>query len=69
MKVTERYSSPICHKGGVRYLLNGCGDAAATLKTSNHRELNIVAPKGGRAEMGVLEIVYERDLRTEQKPG
>ena len=63
MKVTERYSSPICLDGVVRYLLNGCGDAAATLKTSNHRELNIVAPEGGRAEMGVLEIVYERDCK------
>lgn len=70
MKVTERFSTPIyLHKGGVRYLLNGCGDVAATLKTSNHRELNIVAPEGGRAEMGVIEIEYERDLRTEQKPG
>ena len=32
---------------------------AATLKTSNHRELNIIAPEGGRGEMGILEIVYE----------
>lgn len=61
MKVTERYSSPICQGGVVRHLLNGCGDAASTLKTSSHRELNIVAPEGGRAQMGVLEIVYERD--------
>lgn len=61
MKVTKRFSSPIHHKREVRYLLNGCEDVASTLKTSNHRELNIVAPEGGRAEMGVLEIVYERD--------
>ena len=53
MKVTNKFSSPIIHKGGVRYLLNGCGDVAATLKTSNHRELNIIAPEGGRGEMGV----------------
>lgn len=31
---------------------------ASTIKTSNHRELNIVAPKGGRGEMGVL-VIYE----------
>lgn len=26
-------------------------DVASTIKTSNHRELNIVAPKGGRGEI------------------
>lgn len=35
-----------------------CGGVASTIKTSNHRELNIVAPKGGRGEMGVL-VIYE----------
>lgn len=59
MKVTTRISSPIIYRGGERYLLNGCGDVAATLKTSNHRAMNIVAPEGGRGEMGILEIVYE----------
>lgn len=59
MKITERISSPIPYRGGVRYLLNGCGDVASTLMTSNHREGNIIAPEGGRREMGVLEIVYE----------
>ena len=34
------------------------GGVASTIKTSNHRELNIVAPKGGRGEMGVL-VIYE----------
>ena len=33
-----------------------CGGVASTIKTSNHRELNIVAPKGGRGEMGVVVI-------------
>ena len=61
MNVTDKFSSPIIFKGGARYLLNGCGDVAATLKTSNHRELNIIAPEGGRGEMGVLEVKYERD--------
>ena len=32
------------------------GGVASTIKTSNHRELNIVAPKGGRGEMGVMVI-------------
>ena len=36
----------------------GGGGVASTIKTSNHRELNIVAPKGGRGEMGVL-VIYE----------
>ena len=35
-----------------------CWVVASTIKTSNHRELNIVAPKGGRGEMGVL-VIYE----------
>lgn len=35
-----------------------CGGVASTIKTSNHMELNIVAPKGGRGEMGVL-VIYE----------
>ena len=35
-----------------------CGGVASTIKTSNHSELNIVAPKGGRGEMGVL-VIYE----------
>ena len=60
MKITKKFSSPIPFKGGVKILLNGCGESAATLKTSNHRELNIVAPEGGRAEMGIIEIIYER---------
>lgn len=47
--------------GGVRYLLNGCGDVASTLTTGHHRGMNIVAPKGGHKEMGVLEIVYETE--------
>ena len=69
MRITSKFSSPIIFRGGIRYLLNGCGDVAATLKTSNHRELNIIAPEGGRGEMGILEIIYERDLRIEQKQG
>lgn len=36
----------------------GGGVVASTIKTSNHRELNIVAPKGGRGEMVVL-LIYE----------
>ena len=67
MKVTDKFSSPIVIKGGVKYLLNGCGDVASTLTTGHHRGMNIVAPKGGHKEMGVLEVLYERDLRTEQK--
>ena len=59
MKITDKISSPIQYRGGERYLLNGCGDVAATLKTSNHRELNIIAPEGGRGEMGILELLYE----------
>ena len=43
----------------VRKVINGAvGGVASTIKTSNHRELNIVAPKGGRGEMGVL-VIYE----------
>ena len=67
MKVTERLSSPIISNEKILYLLNGCEDWASTLKTSHHREFNIVAPEGGRAEMGIIEVIYERDLRTEQK--
>lgn len=59
MKATEKISNPIPFRGGQRYLLNGCGDNASTLKTSNHRELNIIAPEGGRGEMGILEVIYE----------
>ena len=33
-------------------------EVASTIKTSNHRELNIVAPKGGSGEMVVL-LIYE----------
>ena len=58
MKITTKISSPIAFDGGQRYLLNGCDDMAATLKTSNHRELNITAPEGGRGEMGIIEIIY-----------
>jgi hypothetical protein len=58
MKITDKFSSPIPFKEGVRYLLNGCGDVASTILTSNHREGNITHPEGGRREMGVLEIVY-----------
>ena len=39
-------------------LCASAGGVASTIKTSNHRELNIVAPKGGRGEMGVL-VIYE----------
>lgn len=61
MKITDKFSSPIPFEGGgVRYLLNGCGDVASTLTTGHHRGMNIVAPKGGHKEMGVLEIVYEQ---------
>ena len=60
MKITNKFSSPIPFEGGVRYLLNGCGDVASTLTTGHHRGMNIVAPKGGHKEMGVLEIVYEQ---------
>lgn len=59
MKITNKFSSLIPYEGGERYLLNGCGDVAATLKTSNHRELNIIAPEGGRGEMGIIEVIYE----------
>lgn len=42
-----------------RRVINGAvGGVASTIKTSNHRELNIVALKGGRGEMGVL-VIYE----------
>ena len=58
MKITDRFSSPIPTRGGEMYLLNGCGDVASTILTSNHREGNITHPEGGRREMGVLEIVY-----------
>jgi hypothetical protein len=62
MKITDKFSSPIPFRGGIRYLLNGCGDVASTLLTSNHRAGNITHPEGGRREMGVLEIVYEQDV-------
>ena len=43
----------------VRKVINGAvGGVASTIKTSNHRELNIVAPKGGCGEMVVL-LIYE----------
>jgi hypothetical protein len=58
MKITDRFSSPIPTREGQMYLLNGCGDVASTILTSNHREGNITHPEGGRREMGVLEIVY-----------
>lgn len=59
MKITERFSSPIPYRGGEMYLLNGCGDVASTLTTGHHRGMNIIAPKGGHKEMGILEIRYE----------
>lgn len=65
MKITDRFSSPIPTRGGKMYLLNGCGDVASTILTSNHREGNITHPEGGRREMGVLEIRYERSIRSE----
>lgn len=58
MKITDRFSLPISNRGGQMYLLNGCGDVASTLTTGHHRGMNIVSPKGGHKEMGVLEIVY-----------
>ena len=61
MKITHKFSSPIPYRGGVKYLLNGCEDVASTLTTGHHRAMNIVSPKGGHKEMGVLEIVYEGD--------
>jgi hypothetical protein len=48
------------------YLLNGCGDVASTLTTGHHRGMNIVAPKGGHKEMGVLEIRYEHKDNTRE---
>jgi hypothetical protein len=61
MKMTDKFSSPIPIRGGHMYLLNGCGDVASTILTSNHREGNITHPEGGRREMGVMEIIYEQD--------
>lgn len=69
MKRTDKFSSPIPTKGGVRYLLNGCGNVASTLTTGHSRAMNIVAPKGGHKEMGVLEIIYERSTGSEPQPG
>lgn len=63
MKITDKFSSPIPISGGQMYLLNGCGDAGSTLTTGHHRGMNIIAPKGGHKEMGVLEVIYERDIR------
>lgn len=60
MKVTEKISSPIPFRGGQRYLLNGCEDVASTLTTGHHRELNIITPKGGHKEMGIVEVIYEQ---------
>ena len=61
MKITDKFSSPIPFKGGVRYLLNGSEDVASTLTTGHNRAMNIISPKGGHKEMGVLEIVYETE--------
>lgn len=48
-----------------RIVINGAvGGVASTIKTSNHRELNIVAPKGGRGEMGVLVIYGKKGKDT-----
>lgn len=69
MKITDKFSSPIPTKGGYMCLLNGCGDVASTILTSNHREGNITHPEGGRREMGVLEIIYERSTGSEPQPG
>ena len=56
MKPTER----VTMIDNRRYLLNGAeGGVAATLKCSNHREMNITFPEGGRGEMGVLEYEIE----------
>ena len=59
MKITDKLSPPIPFRGGIRYLLNGSEDVASTLTTGHHRAMNIISPKGGHKEMGVLEIVYE----------
>ena len=58
-KITDKISSPIPYENGYKCLLNGCGEVASTLMTSNHREGNITHPEGGRREMGVLEVIYE----------
>lgn len=51
-----------------RYLLNGAeGGVAATLKCSNHREMNITFPEGGRGEMGVLEYDIEDTTSDEER--
>lgn len=48
-----------------RRVINGAvGGVASTIKTSNHRELNIVAPKGGRGEIGVLVIYGKKGKDT-----
>lgn len=48
-----------------RKVINGAvGGVASTIKTSNHRELNIVAPKGGRGEMGVFVIYGKKSKDT-----
>ena len=65
MKITDKLSPPIPHRGGIKHLLNGCGDVASTLTTGHHRAMNIVSPKGGHKEMGVLEIVYEQSDNTD----
>ena len=59
MKITDKISSQIPYSNGYKCLLNGCGDVASTIMTSNHREGNITHPEGGRREMGVLEVIYE----------
>lgn len=38
------------------YFLNGSGEVASTLTTGHDRAMNIIAPKGGHKQMGVLEV-------------
>ena len=52
-------SKPIVFKSKVLHLINGRDEVACTILTSNHRAGNIIAPKGGRREMGILEYESE----------
>lgn len=55
-----KLSKPIPIRGGQMYLINGVEDWACTITTGHDRALNILAPKGGHKQMGVL-YEYEED--------
>ena len=59
----SRLSKPIPRKGKIQYFLNGSGDVASTLICGHDYSGNIIAPKGGHKQMGVLEEYEDTETK------